>query len=99
VTTTPLQFPELRVNFLRAPFDNPEFRRALSMAVDRKELNDTVWLGKGRVADRGYPHPDSPWTNPDLRTPYQPQAARAMLDSMGFADTDGDGVREGRAGR
>lgn len=98
VTTTPLQFPELRVNFLRAPFDNPEFRRALSMAVDRKELNDTVWLGKGRVADRGYPHPDSPWTNPDLRTPYQPQAARAMLDSMGFADTDGDGVREGPGG-
>lgn len=46
VTTTPLQFPELRINFLRAPFDNPEFRRALSTAVGRKELNDTVWLGK-----------------------------------------------------
>ncbi|MQA14638.1 MAG: peptide ABC transporter substrate-binding protein [Pseudonocardiaceae bacterium] len=98
ITTTPLQFPELRINYRRAPFDDPEFRRALSMAIDRRELNDTVWLGKGRVADRGYPHPDSPWTNPELRTTYQPQAARQLLDRLGFTDADGDGVREGPGG-
>ncbi len=98
VTTTPLQFPELRINYLRAPFDNPEFRRALSLAVDRKELHEDVWLGSGRPADRGYPHPDSPWTNPELRTPHDPQAARRILDGLGFVDTDGDGVREGPGG-
>lgn len=98
VTTTPLQFPELRINFQRAPFDNPEFRRALSAAIDREELHRDVWLGTGRAADRGYPHPDSPWTNPDLRTPYEPQTARSILDGLGFTDTDGDGVREGPGG-
>lgn len=98
VTTTPLQFPELRLNFMRPPFDNPEFRRAIAAAVDRQELHRDVWLGTGRVADSGYPHPDSPWTNPDLRTPYQPQAARRILDGLGFTDKTGDGVREGPAG-
>lgn len=97
-TTTPLQFPELRINFQRAPFDNPEFRRALSTAIDRRELHEDVWLGSGRPADRGYPHPDSPWTDPDLRTPYEPQTTRRILDGLGFTDTDGDGVREGPDG-
>ncbi|MPZ66089.1 MAG: peptide ABC transporter substrate-binding protein [Pseudonocardiaceae bacterium] len=97
-TTTPLQFPELRINFQRAPFDNPEFRRALSAAIDRQELHEDVWLGSGRPADRGYPHPDSPWTDPDLRTPYEPQTTRRILDGLGFTDTDGDGVREGPDG-
>ncbi|MGH4018545.1 MAG: ABC transporter substrate-binding protein [Pseudonocardiaceae bacterium] len=98
VTTTPLQYPELRINFLRAPFDNPEFRRALSAAVDRAELHRDVWLGSGRVADRGYPHPDSPWTNPELRTRYQPQTARRILDRLGFTDTNRDGLREAPGG-
>lgn len=98
VTTTPLQFPELRINYRRAPFDNPEFRRALSAAVDRTELQEDVWLGSGRPAVHGYPHPDSPWTNPNLRTPHQPQTARRILDGLGFTDTDGDGVRQGPDG-
>ncbi len=98
VTTTPLQFPELRLNYKRAPFDDPEFRRAVSAAVDREELHRDVWLGSGRVADHGYPHPDSPWTNPELSTMYQPETARRILDRLGFRDTNGDGVREGPAG-
>ncbi len=98
VRTTPLQYPEVRMNHLRAPFDQAGFRRALSLAVDRHELNDTVWLGRGRAATKGYPHPDSPWTNPNLSTPYQPDEARRQLDALGFRDTDGDGVREGPAG-
>ncbi|MGH3945638.1 MAG: ABC transporter substrate-binding protein [Pseudonocardiaceae bacterium] len=98
VTTSALQFPELRINFQRAPFDNPEFRRALSAAIDRNELHEAVWLGSGRTADRGYPHPDSPWTNPNLRTVYEPQTARRILDDLGLRDTDDDGVREGPGG-
>ncbi len=93
-TTKPLQFTELRLNFRRAPFDVPELRRALSLAVDRDDLLRTVMLGQGRPSDRGYPHPDSSWTNPKLSTPTDPAEARRVLDGLGFVDRNGDGVRE-----
>ncbi|MGH9039750.1 MAG: ABC transporter substrate-binding protein [Acidimicrobiia bacterium] len=99
VKTSPLQFLELRFNYQRAPFDVPEFRHALSLAVDREEILDDVLLGQGRPAVNGYPHPDSPWTKPGLSTPFDRQEARRVLDEAGFNDGDGDGVREGRDGR
>ncbi len=79
ITAAPLQFDELRLNFQRPPFDDPQVRRALSLAIDRQALLDTVLLGEGRAAVRGYPHPDSPWTNPELSTPYDPDEARRLL--------------------
>lgn len=93
-STKPLQFTELRLNFRRAPFDVPEVRRAISLAVDRQDLLATVVLGQGRAADRGYPHPDSPWTNPRLSTPTDQAESRRLLDGLGFTDGDGDGARE-----
>lgn len=98
VKTSPLQFLELRVNYQRPPFDGPEFRRALSLAVDREEILGRVLLGQGRPATQGYPHPDSPWTKPGLSTPFDREEARAVLDRAGFGDADGDGVREAPGG-
>lgn len=90
----PLEWVELRLNFRRSPFDVPEVRRALSRAVDRRDLLDTVQLGQGRQATKGYPHPDSPWTDPTLSTPTDPAEARRLLDAAGLTDRDGDGVRQ-----
>ncbi|MGH9182299.1 MAG: ABC transporter substrate-binding protein [Acidimicrobiales bacterium] len=99
VKTSPLQFLELRLNYQRAPFDVPELRHALSLAVDRRELLDSVLLGQGRPATQGYPHPDSPWTKPDLSTPFDREEAISVLDGLGYDDGDGDGVREASDGR
>lgn len=93
-TTAPLQLLELRLNYERAPFDTPAFRRALSRAVDRQQILDVVALGQGRPATSGYPHPDSPWTKPDLSTPTDRPGAVEALDGLGYLDSDGDGVRE-----
>jgi peptide/nickel transport system substrate-binding protein len=93
-TTSPLQFVELRLNFEVPPLDQPRFRRAVSRAIDREALLGTVILGQGRPATQGYPHPDSPWTNPELSTPTDPADARMLLDELGFVDGDGDGIRE-----
>lgn len=98
VKTAALSIVELRPNFLKAPFDRPEFRRALSRAIDRQQLVDTVLLGQGRPGTRGYPHPDSPWTNPASSTPFDRAQAQALLEELGYRDRDGDGVREGRDG-
>ncbi len=98
VKTAPLQFPELRINFEHEPFDQPDFRRAISRALDRDQLLETVFLGQGRPADKGYPHPDAPFANRSLSTPHAPDESRALLDGLGFVDRDGDGVREGPNG-
>ncbi len=98
IRTSPLQFPELLLNYERAPFTDPRYRKAISRALDRQQLLDVVFLGKGRIADQGYPHPDAPFANPELSTPYDPDASRALLDALGFTDEDGDGVRSGPDG-
>lgn len=99
VATAPLAITELRLNYGRVPFNDPDFRRALSLAIDRQALVDTVLLGRGRPGTRGYPHPDSPWTKPDLSTPFDAAQATRILDNLGFVDRDGDGVRETSPGR
>lgn len=99
VATAPLAITELRLNYGRVPFNDPDFRRALSLAIDRQALVDTVLLGRGRAGTRGYPHPDSPWTKPNLGTPFDMAQATRILDSLGLVDRDGDGVRETSAGR
>lgn len=98
IKTAPFQFPELKLNYEHAPFDNPSFRRAISRSLDRDQLLQTVFLGKGRPAVKGYPHPDAPFANPSLSTPYAPKEATALLDQLGFRDSNGDGVREGPTG-
>ncbi|MEJ7809966.1 MAG: ABC transporter substrate-binding protein [Gemmatimonadaceae bacterium] len=98
IRTSSLSIIELRPNFTRPPFDIAAFRRALSLAVNRDTLVRTVLLGQGRPGTRGYPHPDSPWSNPDLRTPFDRASAVRLLDSLGFRDRDRDGVRETAGG-
>lgn len=98
IKTGAYRFPEMRMNFDRAPFDRPEVRRALSRAIDKEQLLTVVGLGKGRAAIEGYPHPDSPHTVMGLSTPYDPAAAMSLLDEAGLRDSDGDGIREGPGG-
>jgi peptide/nickel transport system substrate-binding protein len=98
-----LRYPQLAYGFvgfnLRDPlFANREMRRALTMAVDRKRLVQSVFdsmapAALGPVA-RALSVADT--TIPQL--PYDTVRAKAILDSLGWRDTNGDGIRE-RAGQ
>jgi peptide/nickel transport system substrate-binding protein len=99
IRTAPLSLVELHLNFERVPFDRPEFRRALSLMVDRKPIVDTVLLGEGRPGTQGYNHPDSPWTKPGLATPFDREAANRLLDGLQFVDRNSDGIRETPTGQ
>ncbi|WP_340673421.1 ABC transporter substrate-binding protein [Brevibacillus agri] len=94
VQTAPLSLVELKLNYEKAPFNQEAFRNAMSLAVDRQAITDTVLLGKGRPGLKGYPHPDSPWTNPNLSTPYDAEKAKAVMDELKLTDKNNDGVRE-----
>lgn len=94
IKTSPLSLVEIRMNFEKEPFSNPDFRRALSSAVDREELVEVILLGQGRPGGQGYPHPESPWTSPNLNTPFNQTESIAILDGLQYVDRNGDGIRE-----
>lgn len=94
VDATSLTLVEIRINYERSPFDQQDFRWAVSRAIDKQSLVDVVMLGNPIPGDVGYPHPESPWTAPDIEQPYKPEEVRAQLDDLGFRDRDDDGVRE-----
>lgn len=75
-------------------FSEPEVRRALSMAIDRRALIDGVFRGQ---ADPAYgPVLSTMWAfNRELAPPtHDPEAARTALKAAGWIDRDGDGIRE-----
>jgi peptide/nickel transport system substrate-binding protein len=81
-------------NGRRTFFQDPRVRRALTLAIDRQRIVDVARQGLGRVAEG--PVPPFHWAyNAELEPlPYDPEHARALLDSAGWVDADGDGVRE-----
>ncbi len=68
-------------------------RQAVNWAIDRQALVDGVLEGFGSPATG--PVDGMPWYEPASAIPgNDPTKAAALLDAAGWADTDGDGVRE-----
>lgn len=81
----------------RAIFSNPAFSIAMSVAIDRNELNEVAFFGQGEPRQYvGFsPAPASVSAETyTMHTTYDPDAAKAALDDLGLTDTDGDGFRE-----
>lgn len=76
----------------RAPFDDPDVRRALTQAIDTQDLVDTALLGSGTPGNPGFIHPASPMAAGDTGSPYDVDAANAALDDLG-AEPGPNGVR------
>jgi peptide/nickel transport system substrate-binding protein len=74
-----------------------DVRHAISMAIDRQTLVDRVLLGLGEPGGTISPSADPTWQPevPDnIALDFDPDAANALLEETGYADTDGDGLRE-----
>ncbi|MFI5207687.1 MAG: ABC transporter substrate-binding protein [Gemmatimonadales bacterium] len=83
-------------NTSRAPWDDPRLRRALTLALDRRQMVDAFIWGFGEVADGPVPswHPLAA-SVPHI--PFDRAASGALLDSLGWRVSP-SGVRE-RGGR
>jgi peptide/nickel transport system substrate-binding protein len=81
-------------NGRRTFFQDPTVRRALTLAIDRQRIVDVARQGLGRVAEG--PVPPFHWAyHAGIQPlPHDAERARALLDSAGWVDRDGDGVRE-----
>jgi peptide/nickel transport system substrate-binding protein len=73
-----------------------DFRRALSLGIDRDQLNETFWLGVG-TAGSVAPSESMPYSpGPEWRkkwSTYNPNQANEFLDKLGLAKKDGEGYR------
>ncbi|MGR3625905.1 MAG: ABC transporter substrate-binding protein, partial [Limimaricola sp.] len=76
----------LAYNTQQAPFDQPEVRKALNMAIDKQAILDVVFQGSGKVAKN--PIPPTMWSyNESIEDdPYDPEAAKQMLADAGVED-------------
>ncbi|WP_420243254.1 ABC transporter substrate-binding protein [Roseiterribacter gracilis] len=86
----------------RAAFRNVNFRRAVSMAIDRRAIVDIAGYGYPIVNEyaSGLGRTYQDWTNAEAErkysrfTKFDKDAARALLAESGFRDVNGDGFVE-----
>ncbi len=80
---------------LRKIFQDLRFRQAMSVAINREEMNDTFMYGEATTY-KGVVLPSSsfyePWMG-EYYTQYDPQLANDLLDEMGLDKRDKDGYR------
>jgi len=81
----------------RKVFGDLRFRQAMSVAMNRDEINETAFLGLGTPKQYIGFSPAPSFVDPkweQFMTQYDPDMANALLDEIGMMDTDGDGFRE-----
>lgn len=80
---------------LREIFNDVRFRRALSVAIDRDEINELLYFGRAVIRQMTL-HPTSKYYDPAWEMAYaqfDPAMASKLLDDMGLAKRDSDGFR------
>ena len=80
-------------------FLNTEFRRAVSYAIDREAIIEKAFDGLGYRQWASISPAAGDFHNPEVRKyPHDADVARSILNSLGWRDEDGDGVREDEHG-
>jgi len=90
-------FPNLNASdpVWREVLRDARFRRALSLAINRHEINQVLYYGLAREGNNTV-HPDCPFYEPEFRAQwaeFDPERANRLLDEMGLGERDGEGVR------
>ena len=80
-------------------FKRPEFRRAVSMAIDRDAIIRSVFYGDAVKNWSTTTAGNKRWSTPDITGyDYDPAQAKRVLAGLGWKDTNGDGFLEDGAG-
>ncbi len=85
---------------LREIFGQKDFRVAMSLAINRPEINDLLFFGRTIPHQHG-PRPEMPFYHERLSTQYtefDPDEANRLLDNLGYV-RGADGWRVGPDGR
>jgi peptide/nickel transport system substrate-binding protein len=85
----------------RTLFQDNRFRRALSVAINRREINNAIYYGLARESANTV-LPRSPLFKPEYAaawSQYDVDLANQLLDEMGLTEKDFDGIRRLPDGR
>jgi peptide/nickel transport system substrate-binding protein len=86
----------LLVNRVNPPFDNPDIRKAMSLAIDRKPFNSILMEGTGRFGGAMLPRPQGEWGMPEEMVNALPgygqdsaknlAEAQAIMQKLGYSE-------------
>lgn len=80
---------------IRDVIQNKKFRQALSMAIDRREINNTLFFGlaapSAATVNPAHEYYDEAYQK---YIEHDPERAKTLLDEINVVDQDGDGWRE-----
>ena len=78
-------------------FENVEFRRAISLAIDRERINEAQWLGQGTPSQMTITKLASiyrpEWGEDHPYARHAPDEANRMLDALGLDERNANGIR------
>ena len=81
----------------RKVFGDLKFRQAMSVAMNRDEINEVAMFGLGTPQQYVGFSPTPDFVDPKWEqhfAQYDPEMAKSLLDEIGVVDKDGDGMRE-----
>ena len=81
----------------RKLFSDLRFRQAMSVAINRAEINEVAFFGLGEPRQYTAFSPAPSFVAKELAShfsQFDPALARKLLDEIGMRDRDGDGARE-----
>lgn len=94
----PLAMPRLFGLFFNEKTDesltDKKVRQAIAHGLNKKEIADNVSSSGAIPVDSVLPPGGPGYTNEIIKYPYDPEQSRSLLESAGWKDEDGDGVRE-----
>ncbi|MBQ1510357.1 MAG: ABC transporter substrate-binding protein [Selenomonadaceae bacterium] len=73
---------------------DPAVRKAISMGIDKENFVATLLDGNGYAANGVFPAGSAFGGDKVKAEKYDPEGAKAVLEQAGWADADGDGIRE-----
>ncbi|MCB0046566.1 MAG: hypothetical protein KDD92_14170 [Caldilineaceae bacterium] len=86
---------QMVINVRNAPLNILEVRQALEYGTDQAAANDLLYDGTYLVSygPLNVVHPCY-WDGVEEMYPYDPEQAKQLLESVGYRDEDGNGIRE-----
>lgn len=75
-------------------FEDVRVRQAMTMCTDRQSMVDNILFGRSEVIHTYIPSVHPLYPEGLTEWPFDVEQGNALLDEVGYADSDGDGIRE-----